>query len=102
VLYPVIDRPPPRRNLRRTLAWTIGAAGFVQLGIAGYFGLRAFDLHGQSNELCPGGSCSSDRGVELNDQAGRAADVSTVLSITALVSVAAGVYLLMTSREGAF
>jgi hypothetical protein len=88
-----------KRNLRRTLAWTIGAAGIAQLGIAGYFGLHAVDEHRRSNDLCPGGQCTSQLGVDLNNDAGRAADAATVLTVTGLVGVAVGVYLLVTSHE---
>ena len=88
-----------KRNLRRSLAWTIGAAGIAQLGIAGYFGLHAVDEHRRSNELCPGGQCTSQLGVDLNNDAGRAADAATVLTVTGLVSVAVGFYLLVTSHE---
>ena len=82
---------------RRRLGWTVGAAGVVQLGIAGVFGLRAFDKRQQSDDLCPNGGCASQSGADLNNQAGRAADVSTILVITGLASVAVAVYLLMTS-----
>src|SRR5450432_3796383 len=95
-----VGSPSEKRNLRRTLAWTIGAAGIAQLGIAGYFGLHAMAEHRRSNDLCPGGQqCTSQLGVDLNNDAGRAADVSTVLTVTGLVGVAVGVYLLVTSHE---
>jgi hypothetical protein len=69
----------------------------VQLGVAGIFGLRAFDKRQQSDALCPGGLCASQYGADLNDQAGRAADVSTVLVLTGLATVAVAVYILMTT-----
>jgi hypothetical protein len=82
---------------RRRLGWGAGAAGIVQLGVAGVFGLRAFDKRQQSDALCPDGLCANQHGADLNDQARLAADVSTVLIITGLATVAVGVYLLMTS-----
>ncbi|MET0411607.1 MAG: hypothetical protein ABW217_09930 [Polyangiaceae bacterium] len=81
----------------RALAWTIGAAGLVQWGAAGYFGVRAFQKHGDSNSACPNEQCTP-RGVEAERQAGRAADTATALTITGFVSVAASVYLLLSSR----
>ncbi len=82
---------------RRRLGWTAGAAGVVQLGVAGVFGLVAFDKRHQSDDLCPNGQCASPYGADLNSQAGHAADVSTILVITGLATVAVAVYLLMTS-----
>ncbi len=82
---------------RRRLGWSAGAAGVVQLAVAGVFGLRAFDKRQQSDDLCPNGVCANPSGPDLNNQAGRAADVSTILAITGLASVAVAVYLLMTS-----
>jgi hypothetical protein len=100
VLNSNVGSPSEKRRLRRTLAWTIGAVGIAQLGIAGYFGLHAVDEHRRSNDLCPGGQqCTSQLGVDLNNDAGRAADASTVLTVTGLVGVAVGVYLLVTSHE---
>jgi len=98
--------PPPAPPLlspkaRRRLGWTAGAAGAVQMGVAGIFGLRAFDKRQQSDDLCPGGACASQQGADLNDQAGTAADVSTILVVTGLATLAAAVYLLMTSPKGA-
>jgi hypothetical protein len=94
---PLVDRGPPKTSGRRTLAWTVGGAGVAQLGVAGYFALRALDKHRQSDVACPGGRCDQN-GVSLNDQAATAADVATVLTITGLLSVATGIYLLATSR----
>jgi hypothetical protein len=98
VVAPLVDRGPAPTNRRRTLAWTVGGAGLAQLGIAGYFALRAADKRHQSDLACPDGRCDQ-RGVQLNDEAGRAADVATVLTITGLASVATGIYLLATSRR---
>jgi hypothetical protein len=83
---------------QRTIAWAIGAAGVVQLGLAGYFGLRAFDKHADSNAACPEGHCTT-AGVELNEQSQHAADASTVLAITGLATVATSVYLLVTAPK---
>lgn len=87
----------PEVTRRRWIAWTIGAAGLVQWGVAGYFGLQAFRKHADSNSACPNNECTSP-GVVLNTESGRAADISTVLTITGLATVATSVYLLVTSR----
>ncbi len=82
---------------RRVIGWTIGAAGLVQWGLAGYLGVRAFRLHADSNSACPDDRCTG-LGAQLNDESRRAADASTVLSLTGLATVATSVYLLWTSR----
>jgi hypothetical protein len=84
---------------QRTIAWATGAAGLAQLGVAGYFGLRAFSKHADSNADCPDEHCNQ-LGVDLNGQSQRAADASTVLAITGFATVATGVYLFLTSPKG--
>ena len=76
----------------------MGGAGLAQLGVAGYFALRAVDKQHQSDLNCPGGRCDQT-GVDLNDQAGTSADVASLLTITGLASVATGIYLFATSRR---
>jgi hypothetical protein len=92
---PEADRRTHGLTTRSIVGWSTGAAGLVQWGVAGYFGLRAFRKHAESNSACPAERCSQT-GVELNEQAQRAADVSTVLALTGLGAVGAGVYLLLT------
>ena len=87
-----------RGATRRRIGWAVGAAGLIQLGAAGYFGLQAFREHADSNSACPDEQCTLP-GVALNDQSRRAADASTVLAITGLATVATSVYLLWTSRR---
>jgi hypothetical protein len=92
VATPLIPRPAPGDGesspggVRRAVGWALGGAGLVQLGLGGYFGWRAFDKH-CANDWC---------GTE--DQARRAADASTVLTLTGIASAAAATYLLLTSR----
>lgn len=76
-------------RVRRTAGWVLGGAGLVQLGLAGYFGWRAFDKE------CPGG----DSSCPTNGEALRAADTSTVLTITGVVTAGLAAYLLLTSRH---
>ncbi len=83
---------------RRTIAIVAGAVGLVGIGIGSYFGVLAFAKKSESDAECPGGQCS-DRGVQLNDTAKLAADISTVAFATGIVGVAAGTYLWLTSRR---
>lgn len=94
--------PPPllrHGRTRQTIAWTTAGAGLLQWGAAGYFGVRAFQKHADSNSACPNAQCTA-QGVAFNDQSRRAADASTSLAITGLVTLAASVYLFLTSLEG--
>jgi hypothetical protein len=70
-------------GVRRTVGWTLGAAGGAQLGVAAYFGVRAIQLHGDNNE----------------GDAGRAADVSTILGATGLATTGVAIYLLLSSSS---
>ena len=83
---------------RQSIAWSIGAAGLLQWGAASYFGLRAFRKHAESNSNCHDNRCTPV-GVEANEQAQRAADISTGLALTGLATVATSLYLLLTSPE---
>jgi hypothetical protein len=74
----------PEGNPRRTAAWIVGAAGAVQLGFASYFGLEALSLRSDINR---------------NDDAIRAADRSTVLFITGILSAGVSGYLFWSSRR---
>jgi hypothetical protein len=86
-------------SVRRTLGYVLGGAGLGQLVVAGYFGWRAFDRNRTSDDLCPSDPSCTSRGASLSDDAGRAADVATVLTITGIATIAGGVYLLMTSPK---
>jgi len=89
---PAVERPQPQivatpsrpeGNPRRTAAWIVGAAGAVQLGFAGYYGLEAISLRSDVNR---------------NGEALRDADRSTVLTITSVIAAGISAYLLWTSR----
>ena len=91
--------PERTPSIRRTLAYVLGGAGLGQLVVAGYFGWRAFDKNRMSNDLCPTKDSCTSEGSSLSNQAGSAADVATVLTVTGIASVATGVYLLLTSTD---
>jgi hypothetical protein len=74
----------PDGNPRRTAAWIVGGAGAAQLGAAAYFGVKAFSLKSDINR---------------NDEALHAADASTVLTITGVVTAGISAYLFWTSRR---
>ena len=60
--------------------WTVyalGGVGMVGVGVGSYFGLQAFSKNDDAGEECPKGVCSPE-GQTLTQEAGRAADISTV------------------------
>jgi hypothetical protein len=89
---PPLEKPPlvaaaasgPEGNPRRTAAWIVGGAAVAQLAVAGYYGVQAFSLKSDINR---------------NDDALRAADRSTVFTITGVVSAVVSGYLFWTSRR---
>ncbi len=74
---------------RRTVGWVLVATGAVALGVGGFFGLRAIDKRKQSDENCPADRCTA-LGVELNDSAKSAANVSNVALGVGLVAAIVG------------
>jgi hypothetical protein len=85
--------------------WIVAASGVavVGLGMGAYFGARALSLKGERDETCPTPSgreaaasvgCSSQAGVELDDDARVAASVSTVGFVIGGVGLAAAGVLL--------
>jgi hypothetical protein len=80
----VVTVTPSRRpDHLRTAGWIVGGAGVAQLVVAGVFGIQAFSLHADNDDV----------------SAGRAADRSTVLSITGAVTTAVGIALLVMGRR---
>jgi hypothetical protein len=74
---------PRRPDVGRTLGWLAAGVGVAQLGVAGAFGIQAFELHGKSENI----------------DGARAADRSTLLSITGLATTALGVVLLVLAHR---
>lgn len=87
----------PRRTPRlglRTAGFVAGGVGLLWIGVGSFYGLRTFAKRSQSNDLCPGGSCSVN-GVKLNDEAKLAADLSTVSFTLGAIGVGLGATLLV-------
>jgi len=100
---PSHDLPPPASlpdTSRTTTAYIVGGAGVVALGVGAWFGIRAIRKVGESNEHCQGTVCDQ-RGVELNDEANRAAWVSNGCVGAGVLAVGVSTWLLLTGREGA-
>jgi hypothetical protein len=86
--------PEEKTNSKRTVGWVVGGAGVASIGVATYFGLRAFSRWGDRNDACPGGVCSS-AAKSAGDDANQAATISTVAFGAGLVAVGVGTYLIL-------
>ncbi len=79
----------------RTVGWATGGLGVVLVGVGAYSGLVTLDKDGASDAACRKGC--TDRGLELNDEAKTAADVSTVALAAGAAALAVGVWLIVTN-----
>ncbi len=79
-------------------AYAFAGVGIVGIGVGSYFGLRAFSKNDEADKECPGDVCS-DEGRELTDQAGTAADVSTVAFAVGAVALGAGATIWLSSGD---
>jgi hypothetical protein len=105
---PKAPAPPPtapRSEAERggsnqgTLGVITGAVGLVTLGVAGYFGYRAFDLNRRSKAQCRAedrNACTA-AGVSMRDDARTAATLSTVATTSGALLVAGGFIILLTA-----
>lgn len=80
---PVAPRPPPpavdeRADARTPLFWLSAGVGVVGFAAGSYFGLRAMSLAKDHDAVCPDARCPTARGVELDQDARRAATWSSV------------------------
>jgi tetratricopeptide (TPR) repeat protein len=82
---------------RRVLAYSLGGAGVVALGVGAYFGLRAFSKWHDSDAHCPADRCD-DLGVMSAQQARTAAHVADITIGAGLVLAGVAAYLYMAPR----
>ena len=94
-------QPAPTASQSSSVPWpayALAGVGIVGIGVGSYFGLRAFSKNDEADKQCPGGTCS-DEGLELTDEAGTAADVSTVAFAVGAVALGAGATVWLVSGE---
>ncbi len=107
----VVAPAPPARSLpetaadeevskRRFRAFVVGAAGIVSSGIGVGFGLSASSKWKSAEIACPNMRCRSSAGITAGQDAGRAADVSTVFLSVGAVALATSVVLFLTASSG--
>lgn len=91
---PPVDSKPSASHA--TWGWVVGGAGLATLAVGGYFGLRALSKDAESEDFCEGAACDA-RGVDLNRDARRAANVANVLVPLGLVGLGVGTWLIVGS-----
>ena len=108
--------PPPKDNVspqppaddstgdsQRLIGLVVGGAGVVGLGVGGFFGLRAqskLDASNSDNHCRPPNDICDATGLQLRDEAGTAATISTVAFIAGAALVIGGVVLYLTAPKG--
>jgi hypothetical protein len=96
------ERPPEPRSessSQGTLGIVTGAVGLVTLGVATYFGYRAYDLNRRSKAQCRAEdrNACTPAGVGLRDDARTAGTLSTVAATSGTLLVAGGFVILLTA-----
>ncbi|HEU5075893.1 MAG TPA: hypothetical protein VFU02_16985 [Polyangiaceae bacterium] len=88
---PAISDSEPRSTPVASIV--LGGVGVVSLGVGAYFGVKAMSDADEANELCPGGSCTSQRGEDLMHDARTSATVSNIAFGVGIASLATGLVL---------
>lgn len=106
----VVAPPPPSTdttlpdehsgsNGKRTAGYIVGGAGVVALGVGVFFGIKTLSLASDVKSECPNGPCSSQDGIDKNSSAHTDALVSDITLGVGVVAIAAGAYLILTSKS---
>ena len=83
---------------RRTIGYVVGGVGIVGLGVGGVTGFMAMSANSDSKKLCPSaGACSSQAGVDDNNNAKTYGLVSTIGFIAGGALLAGGAVLVLTA-----
>ncbi|MBI3203687.1 MAG: hypothetical protein HYZ29_19265 [Myxococcales bacterium] len=96
---PKSDKGSAGGGSSRTVAYVAGGIGVVAIGVGSYFGLRALSKKNAAEEQCDGNKCSQE-GLDLNDEADRAATFSNVGFGLGLVALGVGAYFFATAGPG--
>lgn len=90
---PAQTREAPEHRADSPVLWpayVLTGAGVVGLGAGSYFGLKAFSKNSEAEDQCPEGRCSEEAS-RLTEQAGQAADTSTLMFAAGAICLGAGV-----------
>lgn len=99
---PTVAPTAPRHDKPRSApvaGYVLGGVGAVALGVGAYFGLRTFSKKSERDDLCPGGRCTQQAGVDADNAARSSATISTVAMPVGLALVGAAIYLLVTHDD---
>ena len=94
-----VDRTADDGSGRRTLGIVLGTVGVVAVGVGGAFGIRAIQKKGERDDLCEGGVCSSQEGIDAHRAASTSATVANIAIGAGLAALTAGVVLFLTAPD---
>lgn len=80
---------------RQTWGIIVTSAGLAGLAVAGGFGIRALTKKGERDDLCDGGVCPTQAGIEAHQAANEAATIANIAAATGGALLAAGVVILL-------
>ncbi len=98
---PPAEPTPATGGGRRTAGWIVGAVGVAGLGVGAVFGVETLVDKGRANQNgCTGGTgcVPGTQGHSIGEQAWTYSAISTAGFAVGLAGVAAGTWLLLTSR----
>jgi hypothetical protein len=88
-------------NAQRTWGIVAGGVGVVATTLGAVFGLSASSKWSNAENACPGGRCRSPQDAELGEDAGTAADVSTIAFTVGAIGLVSGAVLYFTAPKSA-
>ncbi|HMJ09752.1 MAG TPA: PEGA domain-containing protein [Polyangiaceae bacterium] len=102
VAAPAAPRNPREERSRsiegqRLWAIVVGGAGLASLGVGSVFAVNAFSRWHDAEEKCPANRCANRGDLELDDDARRAARISTGAFVVGATALAAGAGLWLTA-----
>jgi hypothetical protein len=98
------DAPSPGAPIRQTSSasmtavWIAGGVALAGIGVGTYFGLQTHSLKDERDAVCPEATCATRRGVELDEQARRAAAFSTIGFAVGAASAASAVVFFVVAK----
>jgi hypothetical protein len=81
---------------KRLAGYVVGGVGVAAVAVGAVFGVEALQKHHDSNATCNGDTCSTQAGVDLNDDAKRFANIADVGIGLGIVGIVVGTYLIVT------
>jgi serine/threonine-protein kinase len=82
---------------QRTGGLALGGVGIVDVAVGLVLGVRAIGRNNDAKTLCPTTTCSSQDGIQANDDAKSAATLSTIAVVSGAALVGAGAVLYFTA-----